>query len=643
MEIPRLHPDTIEAVRQQADIVEVVSERVVLRKRGKDYLGLCPFHEEKTPSFSVSPSKQLYYCFGCGAGGNVFKFLMELGKQSFSDVVLDLAKRYQVPIQTLEPKQQQEFQRQLTLREQLFEILAVAASFYQHTLRQSEGEVALEYLKSERQLSDETIQAFQLGYAPAGWETLYRYLVEQKRYSLALVEETGLIQKRKSGSGYYDRFRDRLMIPIHDTQGRVIGFGSRTLANEEPKYLNSPQTPLFDKSKTLFALDKARNAISQKDQAVVVEGYFDAIALHAAGITNAVASLGTAFTQDQLRRLLRYTESKHVVLNFDADTAGTTATQRAIAEIEPLVYSGQVQLRVLNLPGGKDADEFLKSATDAVEEYRQRIKDAPLWIDWQLDQLLIGQDLKHADRFGQVAAQMVKLLDRIADANQRTHYIRHCAELLSQGDARLIPLYSENLVTQLKALRRPNRSHQPVQISQNSPTNLLAKAEELLLRIYLHCPGYRQEIQNGLEEKDLLFSLSHYRFLWQQILALEETFPELIYDGENRLLALLNDRLSEFPEQMNQLTHLFHLDEKQLQDISRPMLVLRAAIATLEQVACEKRRRYCLEQWQQLDPNTEAGKRQYYYQEFYETQRRIQELKAQRQFSILEILDTPPV
>lgn len=451
MNNPRLHPDTIEDVKQRTDIVDVISDYVVLKKRGKDFQGLCPFHDEKTPSFSVSPGKQMYYCFGCGAGGNSIKFLMELRKQSFSEVVFDLARRYQISIKTLHPEQHQELQRQLTLKEQLFEIMAVAASFYQHALRQSQGEIALDYLQQKRQLSEETIQSFQLGYAPTGWETLYRYLIEQKRYPVTLVEQAGLIKLRKTGSGYYDQFRDRLMIPILDTQGRVIAFGSRTLGNDEPKYLNSPETPLFDKSKTLFALDKARQGIIQADQAVIVEGYFDAIALHAADIKNVVASLGTAFSQDQLKQLLRYSESKQVIFNFDADNAGTQATQRAIEELSSLVYSGQVQLRVLNLPDGKDADEFLKSSSTAVDIYRQRLKDAPLWLDWQIQQLLKDKDLKQADHFQQAAKNMIILLKKLEDDNQRTHYIRYCAEILAQGDSRLISLQMKNLLAQLKS------------------------------------------------------------------------------------------------------------------------------------------------------------------------------------------------
>jgi len=299
MEIPRLHPDTVEAVKQRVDIVDVISEHVVLRKRGKDHTGLCPFHEDRSPSFSVSPSKQLYYCFGCGAGGNGIKFLMEIGKRSFTDVVLDLAKRYQVPVQTLEPAQRQELQRQLSLREQLYEVLALSSKFYEHALRQPDGQKALSYLLEQRQLDEATIQQFQLGYAPSGWQVLYGYLIEQKHFPVELVEQAGLIVPRQEGKGYYDRFRDRLMIPIHDLQGRVIGFGGRSLGDEQPKYLNSPETELFDKGKTLFALDQARAAIAKQDRAVVVEGYFDVIALHAAGIQNVVASLGTALNAAQ--------------------------------------------------------------------------------------------------------------------------------------------------------------------------------------------------------------------------------------------------------------------------------------------------------------------------------------------------------
>jgi DNA primase len=650
VQIPRLHPDTIEQVKQRADIVDVISERVVLRKRGKDYVGLCPFHEEKTPSFSVSPSKQMYYCFGCAAGGNAIKFLMEVGKQSFSDVVLDLARRYQVSVQTLEPEQRQQLQRELSLREQLYEIVALAAAFYQHALLAAQGQQALMYVKSERRLSEETIQRFQLGYAPAGWETIYRYLVEQKSKPAQLVEQAGLIVARKEGGGYYDRFRDRIIIPIHDVRGRVIGFGGRALGDEQPKYLNSPDTPLFDKGKTLFALDKARDAISKQDKAVVVEGYFDAIALHSADIANVVASLGTALSQDQVRQLLRYTESKQIILNFDADKAGTQASERAISEISSLVYSGQVQLRVLNLPDGKDADEFLSHTADAAEKYRELVNTAPLWLDWQINQLLISQDLNQADQFQQVANSMVKLLNQLDDINQLSYYINHCAQLLSRGQTKLVPLFIENLQAQIKKpiaasvkkssprSQKQENKHSNLNLPIGSERNLLEQAEALLLRIYLHCAEYRQTIIDSLEAQDLLFSLSHHRFLWRQILELQPTVQPS-FQTLDPLISLLQERSLEFPEEMAQVTHLFHLDEKRKEDILRTPLLIRAATACLERVGCEKHRRYCLEQWQKLDPSTDPERWQYYSQEFYAVDRRIRELDQLRQFNISDIIE----
>ena len=559
MSIPRIHPDTIEAVKDRVDIVDIISEYVVLRKRGKDYIGLCPFHGEKTPSFTVSPGKQLYYCFGCGAGGNSFKFLMELGKSSFADVVLNLAQRYQIPVKTLAPQQQAQFQKELSLREQLYEILAVTTQFYQHALHQPSGESAWHYLQQERQLSEAIIQRFQLGYAPGGWETLYHYLIEQKRYPVTLVEQAGLVQLRNSGNGYYDRFRNRLMIPIHDPQGRVIGFGSRTLTNEEPKYLNSPDTPLFDKGKTLFALDKAKGNLGAKERAVLVEGYFDAIALHAAGIETAVAALGTAFSQAQLKLLLRYDPSNQVVFNFDADAAGEKAAQRAIGEIESLIASGQVQLRILQLPAGKDADEFLKSSPDAVDQYRKLLTAAPLWFDWQIQQLLKNSDLKQADQFQAVSQKMVQLLGKIEAQTLRDHYVSYCAQLLSQQKNQLFKINTQDFKQIAQSLnsaishKRRNTTSKSTARSTGQTTNQpreknrLEEAESLLLRLYLHCPPFRQAICQEIQAKDLIFNFSHHRQLWRAINEIQQSIDPL-KDPSNQLLSLLTDYYLSVPD-----------------------------------------------------------------------------------------------
>jgi len=626
---PRLHPDTIEAVKQQADIVDVVSEHVVLRKQGKDYTGLCPFHDDKSPSFSVSPGKQFYYCFSCGAGGNAITFLMELGKQSFSDVVLELARRHQIPVKTLEPAQRQELQRQLTVREQLYEILAVTARFYQHALYQPMGQQALSYLHRQRQLSEAVIQQFQLGYAPPAWETIYGYLVNQKQYPVQMVEQVGLLVPRDHGSGYYDRFRDRVMIPIQDIQGRVIGFGGRIVGEGQPKYLNSPETELFDKSKTLFGLDKARTAIAKQDQAIVVEGYFDVIALHAVGVMNVVGALGTALNMGQVKQLLRYTESKQILLNFDGDGAGVKATERAIDGVAELAYRGQIQLRVLNLPVAKDADEFVRN--QGVSAYRALIEASPLWLDWQFGQLLLDCDLTQSDQFWQVVQAMVKLLGNLPNATLRTHYIHRCAELLSRGDGRLALQLEEDLRAQVRGHRWHGRS-QKWQTPRDRTH--LEESEAQLLQLYIHHSHSRQPIRQALEERDLVFSISHHRFLWQQIQALEhhhsDTNPQFIQDLQNQL--------HEFPQWLTQVRPFFNLDEKGQLDICRAMLQIRAFTACMEQVICEKRCRHFGSLWQQLDLSSQPELGTYYQQQIYIEKQRIAELNRQRQVVLEELI-----
>lgn len=645
MSSPRLHPSTIEAVRERADLVDIVSEQVVLKKQGKDFVGLCPFHDDKSPSFSVSPAKQFYYCFSCGAGGNVFKFLMELGQRSFADVVLDLAGRYQVPVTTLEPAQQQALQRSLSLREQLYEIVAVAAKFYQHALFQPDGQRALGYLREERQLDDQTIQQFLLGYAPEGWQTLYGYLVEQKRYPVNLVEQAGLIVPRQGGSGHYDRFRDRLMIPIHDAQNRLIGFGGRGLtADAKPKYLNSPETELFDKGKTLYGLDKAKAAIAQQDRAIVVEGYFDVIALHAAGITCAVASLGTALNAGQVKQLLRYSESKQVIFNFDADAAGLKAAERAIGEVADMAYRGDVQLRILNIPDGKDPDDYLRLYTP--EEYIALADTAPLWLDWQIDKLVQDRDLKQADQFQQASQEVVALLSNIANADTRTHYIRHCAELFSQGDGRIVPLLAENLLAQVRRKRRQPADQKgktdPVQILNRS---FLEEAEATLLRIYIHSAEHRQAIASGLETRDLQFSFSHHRALWRMVSELnhieQQSSAAAGQPPAQSLLETLRNFSAESTGPLSQVHHLLYLEEKTQLDVLREPLVIRAAIACLEKNMCEKRYRLLLNLWSDSDFAATPEQHRQYQKQIIAEKHRIAELERERSVDFADLASVP--
>jgi DNA primase len=669
--IPRLHPETIEEVKAKVDIIDVVGEHVVLKKRGKDYLGNCPFHQEKSPSFSVSPTKQMYYCFGCQAGGNAISFLMELGKQSFTDVVLDLARKYQVSVRTLEPEQRQELQRQLSQREQLYEIMAITANFYQHALNQAQGEQALNYLKIDRAFSDETIQNFQLGYSPAGWETLANYLITQKKFPPKAIESAGLIIPRKDGNSYYDRFRDRLMIPIRDVQGRVIGFGGRTLTDEQPKYLNSPETELFDKGKTLYGLDRAKDTINKTDRAVVVEGYFDVIALHAVGITSAVAALGTALSSIQVKQLVKFTESKQIILNFDADKAGNIAAERAIGEVANLAYQGQLQLRILNLPSGKDADEFLK--LNSPESYIKLLDDAPLWLDWQIDRAIESRDLSQAEQYQQATKKVVELLQNITDATTRTHYLQKSAGLLSAGDARMIPLLMENLQTGIKKFQpakvpytkqttqdytrspqlesaeleyagelddAPDEEEDLAPIGIHPSQRLVEQAEGLLLRIYLHYPIHRLTIIDELDSAQLEFTLAHHRFLWQQIIdrsSLDSGQDRQIDYLDEKLIIKLQDLAIEHPGRNAQVRHLFHLDEHTAEEIQRSPLVLRAAIACLEKSTCERKCQEYLNKLKSQDAEDLANQKET-LRSFMAIKQRLQELQQQRTVTIDDLI-----
>jgi DNA primase len=530
MAIPKLDPRTVDDVRSKADLYDLVSERVVLRKAGKDYKGLCPFHKDRSPSFYVSPSKQIYKCFSCGASGDVFKFLMEQDKSSFTETVLGLAQRYGISVQTAQPEQSAEYARRLSKRQQLGEIMELAAQFYNYALHSEKGRTAYAYLK-QRALTEKTIQQFRLGYSPAGWQTLYTYLVEQKHFPAKLVEEAGLIVPRGNGQGYYDRFRDRLMIPISDNKGQVIAFGGRALGDEQPKYLNSPETDLFQKGQTLFAIHEAKSAIARMDAAIIVEGYFDAIALHQVGITHAVATLGTAMRSDQVKQLLRYTESKQVILNFDADGAGVQATERAINELGDLVVKAGVQLRILNLPSGKDPDEYLRNHSP--QSYLELVNNAPLWLDWQVDRLFAGRDLGQATDFQQVSRDLSSLFSELPDSLGRTQYIHRVAGRLSQGNGRLAVQLEENF----RRRTRVRAKHKEPPQSQLSPEKVRwspeQKAEAQLLAIFIQVPDLREAIWQAMLEQYIEFKVPQHAQLWDALCAQTEkkdTHADLIPD-----------------------------------------------------------------------------------------------------------------
>ena len=603
----RLHPRTIESVKERVDIVDVVGEHVVLKKKGKEYVGICPFHDDSKPSMSVIPGKQFYYCFSCGAGGNAIKFLMEFQRQSFSDVVLELAKKYQVPIDTVDGPQQERLKQQLSRRDTLYRVLKIATGWFRNQLNSPCGENALNYLKKTRRLSDGTLINFELGFAPDNWDSLLKYFVDIEKVSVEILESAGLIVPRKGGNGFYDRFRNRIIVPIHDRQKRVIGFGGRSLDGSEPKYLNSPETEIFEKGKNLFGLDKSTLSIRKKDYAVVVEGYFDVMALHDSGITNVVASLGTALSRNQITLLSRATDGKKILLNFDSDNAGIRAANRAISEVENLALQGQLDLRVLQLPSGKDPDEFLKD--NSPSEYEALAAKSPLWMDWQIDQSLKDLDLSKSDQFQEAVSNLVSLLGKLPQTAIRTHYLQKVAQRLSGGQGRFALQLEEDLRNQISGQRWHGRSKK---IDKPQEISLRERSEADILFTYIHCANHRSYIRYELRLRDLDdFAINHHRAIWSTISNIEENKfgPEIVEkinrcNDSNNILAdvdliknLLDNFLANDNEHLPKLTPFLEANELRLATLSDPDSFIRGALAALEKQKSLKRCRHLIDAW----------------------------------------------
>ena len=421
--------ELIEEVRSRNDIVDVISGYVRLTKKGSTYFGLCPFHNEKTGSFSVSPNKQMYYCFGCGAGGNVFTFLMQYENYSFPEAMEALAERAGIEL----PKQEMSAQakKEADKRQILLEINKAAGKYYYMLLRSKHGKQAYEYFK-KRELSDATMQKFGLGYSDKYSDDLYRYL-RKLGYDDAILKESGLVSIDEVRGGH-DKFWNRAMFPIMDVHNKVIGFGGRVMGDGEPKYLNSPETKIFDKSRNLYALNFARQ--TKKPQMLLCEGYMDVIALHQAGFDNAVASLGTAFTSGHASLLKRYT--KEVYLTFDSDGAGIKAALRAI----PILKEVGLTAKVINMKPYKDPDEFIKAL--GAEEYQKRIDAAENSFMFEIRILEQKYDMK--DPEGKTAFQTEvakKLLDFTTEL-ERNNYMEAVADKYHMSFEAL-----RNLVNQL--------------------------------------------------------------------------------------------------------------------------------------------------------------------------------------------------
>jgi DNA primase len=414
---------TISEIRSTADIVDIVSEVVLLKRAGKNFQGLCPFHSEKTPSFTVSPDKQVFYCFGCGAGGNVFTFLMQHEGLSFPEAVRTLGRRYGIVVEDrqLSPEER----ARMAERDGIFDVHQQAAAFFRRMLLESpEGRTARAYLE-KRGMRSETIERFSLGYAPPEWDALAKYFAG-RRVPTTYLETAGLIIPRKSGSGFYDRFRDRIIFPITGVSSRILGFGGRVMDDAMPKYLNSPESPVFNKRRSLYGLEAARGRCRETGTAYVVEGYFDVLALAQAGVTNAVATLGTALTAGHVKTLKGHVSD--IVLVFDSDQAGIRAALKSVE----VFRKENMDARILVLPEGHDPDSFIRKF--GAEAFGSAARNARSMMDFLMEETIRKHGLSVEGKL-RIISEMQGPLGAISDRMARSLYIRNLAEKTGVDEA----------------------------------------------------------------------------------------------------------------------------------------------------------------------------------------------------------------
>lgn len=531
--MPNWSDDFIEEVRSRNDIVDVISGYVKLTRKGSNYFGLCPFHGEKTPSFSVSSPKQMYYCFGCGAGGNVFSFMMNYENFTFPEAVEYLAERAGMEV----PKQElsQEAKRAQNQKNLLLEIQKDAANYFYMRRKGKGGETARSYLE-KRGLSEETIRKFALGYAPPYRDDLYRYL-KQKGYQDQDLSESGLVRfDEKYGAG--DKFWNRVMFPIQDAGGHVIGFGGRVMGDGEPKYLNSPETKIFDKSRNLYGLNLART--TRLPYLILCEGYMDVISLHQAGFTNAVASLGTSLTQGHARLLARYT--KQVYLCYDSDGAGVKAILRAL----PILRSAGIATKVIHMDPYKDPDEFIKALGD--EAYQERIDQAQNSFLFEIDNLEKNSDLSDPAGKSDFLHEMAKRLTRFEDEIERNSYMETLSKTYGveyESLRRLVNTYGLNT----PVIERPEEIQAPRKPKVQKTDEGIFKSQRLLLTWLSEHADQYSVIKKYIRPTDLEGTL------FQEV---AKTFFEQLEEGRANPASLISMYADE--ETQSQVAAMFQTD-----------------------------------------------------------------------------------
>jgi DNA primase len=549
--------DAVAEIRERTDIVELVGAYTPLKKAGRSYKGLCPFHQEKTPSFVVFPDSQNFHCFGCGKGGDIFTFQMEVEKVDFPEALRELAKRAGVDLADAPGVAKESDER----RERLLNAIDLAATFFHDQLLNQPTGLAGRELAEKRGLDRATIERFRLGFAPDRWDALLTML-GARGFDAATLVEAGLAQERQTG-GHYDRFRNRLIFPIADREGRIVGFGARALGDDQPKYLNSPQTSLFDKSSLLYALHLAKDAIKSENRAIIVEGYMDAIAAHQFGHPNVVAAMGTALTESQVGLLKRF--SKRIVLALDADAAGQMATLRSLESMpneldhvdSPVPDAAGIvrferkldaQISILQLPVGKDPDELLRKSP---QQWDSLVESAIPFLDFVIDVIARDVDLNDPRSKSAAFQRIAPLLRQVGDQVTQQHYLGRVAGKLGISEQ---VLWSE--------LKRGQLRTAP-QVPLSQPTRTTArriKNEDYLTAVLLKHAALSRDFLDVISDDDLLDSRNREIVRVLRMEGADQVEPDVLLAGldENveahgeAILQLLDGTPSAFPGQIRQ-------------------------------------------------------------------------------------------
>ena len=491
------YQDVVLQIKDRLDIVDVISKYVILKKSGGNYWGCCPFHNEKTPSFSVSPAKQIYKCFGCGEGGDVLSFLMKINNQSFHEVVKEQAELLGIEL----PSSFDKSQDNKDTKALIYSCMSDTAEFFKNNLLKDKNSAAYMYLKS-RGITDENIETYKLGFALNSYDELQKHLKE--KYSQEILDKAGLVIKRENNAGYVDRFRNRITIPIFDDKGNIVAFGARAIEQgQNPKYLNSPDTIVYNKSHILYGLYQAKEAIKEKDAIVIMEGYFDVISAQVNGVKNAVGACGTALTESHVKLISRYTQSRRIYLAFDTDKAGQNATKRG-ADVIKEAFSGlgnikqfdenftsisgnqnrySCELRVVVPPEGKDPDEFIRE--NGAEAYQRILDDAPLLVDFQINSILKQKrnDMSPLEK-NNLVKELIPYLREINNSIIRDEYIKIVSSTLNINENSLKTELKKSLSDSFYEVSKPIEKKQLVPIVKKS-LNISEKAQKNLLSMYL--------------------------------------------------------------------------------------------------------------------------------------------------------------